>query len=503
MLKPILVDHRGNPLKPTVSYQFRRSTAKNTESLRGWLPQQLFSTDEESRERDVIVKRSIDLVNDDPHAAGIVDCNVNTIIGYGLRPIPQIAEGTLDFSHDAAKRLSSQMVNVYKIWAPNADSGRRMDIGGIQRLVNFSHLKYGEYFCLLRMIDRPDCRYKLACQVINPLRVKTPVDKINDPNIRDGIEIGADGETTHIWIKKSGTTGYSQLPDISSNFLRQSVRTGHRINVLHGFSAKDPEQVRGLPILTPAIKYFRNFSDLLNTELISNIVTSALSYFVEIADNPYDMASRFATDTETVYDSDNASRELRYQKVNPGQIMYGNSGEKIHMLNADRPGTTFDPFTKLLKKAISMACNNIPYPVLFHDVDGVNFAGFRSAMLEAWRIFTIERHMFGDRFCQPIFNMLQEEAWLLGDIEVDDFYNNMHIICKSDWRGMPKGDIEPVKAATTNKILRGMGVKTDEQIIFENGDGDFDSINRQLKVENDAKQKIGGIQKSDTGSADE
>jgi len=98
--------------------------------------------------------------------------------------------------------------------------------------------------------------YSLACQVIHPLRVKTPADKISDPAIKDGIELGAHGETTHIWIKKSDPTGI--LPDISKNFIRMPVKQGHRYNILHSFVCKEPEQVRGMPVFAAAMKYFRD-----------------------------------------------------------------------------------------------------------------------------------------------------------------------------------------------------------------------------------------------------
>ena len=57
--------------------------------------------------------------------------------------------------------------------------------------------------------------------------------------------------------------------------------------------------------------------------------------------------------------------------------------------------------------------------------------------------------------------------------------------------GAPKGDIEPVKAATANKLLKEMGVKTDSQIISENGDGDFASTVRQIAEEQKIRYDMG------------
>ena len=492
--KPVLYGPNGDAIRPTVSYSLRRDAAKKTGSLKNWNPQEVFSNQAEARERSDIVKRSVDLSNNDPHAAGIIDTFATTVIGSGLYPMPMIDANAMGIAQSSADRLESAMSAVFNRWAPFADAGQRMHFGHIQYLSKVSMMRYGEYFCLLPMIkdERPIRPYYLSCQLINPMRVKTPVDKSQDHNIRDGIEMGPYGEAKYIWIKKSATAGgLAYLPDVSSNFLRQPVRTGHRNNVLHGFVCKDPEQVRGMPILAPAIKFLRDFNDLLNAELVSNVVTAALSYFIEVADDPYNLAAKFSTDISRHTDYNGSPRTIRYEETYPGRIMYGNAGEKPHLLAANRPGTTFEPFTKTVKKSISMACNNIPYPVLFKDVEGVNHAGFRSAMLEAWRVFSMERIWHGRDFCQPIFTMLQEEAYLRDELRFRNFYYRMHEICRCDWRGAPKGDIEPIKAANANKILKEMGVKTDARIIAENGDGDFASTIRQLKEEKSARKAAG------------
>ena len=489
--KPVLFGPDGNVLRPTVSYSLRRDAAKKTGSLANWNPRNVFSTQVEARERADIVRRSVDLTNNDPHASGIVDNFATTVIGSGLAPMPVIDAVATGMEQSAADALEAAMRANYNRWAPFADAGQRMHFGQIQYLAKVSMMRYGEYFCLLPMLkeDRPARPYHLACQLINPMRVKTPVDLSQTKNIRDGIELGPYGEAQYIWIKKS--IGNTHAPDTSTNFLRQPVHTGHRINVLHGFVCKDPEQVRGMPILAPAIKFLRDFNDLLNAELVSNVVTAALSYFIEVADDPYNLASKFTTDISRHNDYDGKQRVTRYEETYPGRIMYGNSGEKPHLLAANRPGTTFEPFTKTIKKSIAMACNNIPYPVLFNDAEGVNHAGFRSAMLSAWRVFMMERTIFGRDFCHPINTMLQEEAYLRGDMQIPDFYERMHELCRCDWRGAPKGDIEPVKAATAYEKLKGMNVITDAQIIAEVGSGDFPSTVRQIAEEKAAKRSAG------------
>ena len=468
--KPLLYGPNGKPLAPSGRFTYRRDAAKNVGSFRNWRPQAVFSNQVEALEREAIVARSIDLSNNDPHAAGIIDNFAATVIGAGLVPDPVVDRDALpDVSKEQSRRIQSQMRSVYNRWAPSADAGLRMHAGHIQYLEKLSLMRYGEFFKLLPMIDAPERHYWLACQLIHPQRVKTPMDQVGNPKIRDGIELGAYGQPVAVWIKKSGDS-VMPLPDVAANFLRVPMRRGHRVNVIHGFVCKEPEQVRGWPFLAPAMKYLRDLNDLLNAELVSNVVTAALTYFIETTGDPYQLGAGLTTHTDTYADADGGTRTQRYQETYPGAILYGAAGEKPHMLAANRPGTTFEPFVKTVKKSISMVAG-IPYVVNFKDVENTNFAGFRSAMLDAWRVFEADRMFHARVSCQPTFEMLMEEAWLRGEIDYpNDFYRRRAAWTGAEWRGAPKGDIEPVKAAQADDILvNTLKVKTRTQAAIERG----------------------------------
>jgi capsid protein len=112
----------------------------------------------------------------------------------------------------------------------------------------------------------------------------------------------------------------------------------------------------------------------------------------------------------------------------------------------------------------------IPYPVIFKDLDGVTFAGFRSAMLEAWRTYMFFRNRIARGPCQRIYTMLMEEAWLRGNLtRVDPFYPRMGSLCACDWVGPPKGDIEPFKAAQADIQEIGATLNSRQRAAAERG----------------------------------
>lgn len=476
--KPILYGPDNRPLidnQPLTMgvMGFVRDAAKRTGSMANWIPRRFFNHDQVAREREDIIARSINLVNDDPHAAGIIDALATTIIGAGLHPHPSPDPDALGISKDQAKKIRAEEKAIYKAWAPTADASGRMTDGEIQHLKCRCLFGFGESLEIIHMKFGGGRPYMLCSQVINPLRLKTPTDKRSDGNIRDGVEIGKYGEPIAYWIKKVDNSG-RYLADSSKNFVRIPTKKGHRWLVLHDFVTKDPEQFRGYPLLSPAMRFFRDFADLMGAELMSNVITAAMSVFVE-ADNSGTIADAFTNTT-------NYPGEDRMQEISPGEIWYGATGEKPHLLSADRPGTTFEPFTKLLKKSIAMA-TGIPYPVLFKDIDGVSFAGFRSAMLEAWRVYDYHRKRIGQKDCQKKFNMLMEEAFLIGELSASAFYRDMHKLTACEWIGAPKGDIEPYKAIKSDVEKFKARVKPLERIIIEDGGAGLIEVANQIEDE--------------------
>lgn len=470
--RPLILGPDGRPAPPTKSafYQFERRSAGRKGSLKTWIPRQL-DTNQAAYEREKIAERAIDLVNNDPSASGVVDAFANTVVGPGLLPHPVLDGDILGISKEQATAIENRQKWVFRRWSPNADTAGRMSFAGIAFLAIRQLIQFGEFFFALPMVSDPLRPYLLSVQAIHPLRVRTPVDLLNRADIKDGVEMDSNGAPRAYWVKKASVGVYSN--DISTNYQRISARSGHRFRMLHCFITKDPEQVRGVSVFSPAMKMFKDLSDYLDAELVSNIVTAAFSLFIETGAgaDPYTAAANYANISETAYKADGTTYEDRYEELQPGAIMYGNANEKPHVISAQRPGSTFQPFVKLIAKSVSMACG-VPYPVLFKDFDGMNYASYRSAMLEAWRVFQTQRRFIGQSFCGPVWRMLLEESFLRGEFDgfgFSDFYSNIFEFSTAEWIGPPKGQIEPVKEVQADIIAIKNNLKTREETALEQG----------------------------------
>lgn len=492
---PVLYGPDNRPLAPARIHYAKRA-ASDAGSMRNWRPRQLNSDEAIIRQREKIQSRIQDLVGSDPHAAGVVNSFPTSVIGSGLTPYPTIDNDTLGISAAQAEAIERQQRLIDARFWPHADAGGRMHFGMIQFLWEKSLVQYGESLTLVHMRRRPGARYQLCLRPLNPMRIRTPRDKRKNGRIVDGVELDRYFTPAALWIKKNEPGRV--LTDIADNFVRVPVRRGHRWLALHDFITDNPEEFRGTSPLAACIKGFKDLSDFLNAELVSNVVTAAFSLFIELqsGQNPLTQANNLASFYDAQPGAEAAAEQRdRYQELTPGSIMYGNLGEKPHPIAANRPGATFEPFVREIKKAFAHGLN-IPYPVLFKDADGVSHAGFRSAMLEAWRVYTFRREHHGAGNCHKVRKMLMEEAHLSGDLTIPGgttrFYKDLDAFCQARWFGPPKGDIEPYKQAKANFLEWDYNTKTLERIILESGGGNPAATIRQAQKEKAELAAAGG-----------
>ena len=119
----------------------------------------------------------------------------------------------------------------------------------------------------------------------------------------------------------------------------------------------------------------------------------------------------------------------------------------------------------------------------------MSYASYRSAMLEAWRVFRARRKWLGESLCQPLYRMLIEEAWLRNEIQAQDFYRDMYRLTGAEWIGPPKGQIEPIKEVQADVLAVDNNFKTLEEVLLEQG-RDLNSTLKQIEVEKDLQKDL-------------
>ena len=452
----------------------------------------------EGQERELIATRAQDMVANDSHAASVIEgMNIN-VVGTGIHPQSRPNAKVLGWTEKQAREFQAQAEWVWSLWAngKECDARGRLPFWAMQFQSVWSLLVNGEFFRIPIMIDEPGRTFSLALQSITPLRCCTPSDLIHDKNIRDGIKLGKYGQPDGYYIFSPpeelqddwASVAYTSQPSMYFKYI--PARLGHRPGMFHVFIAKEDEQVRGVSVLAPAMKFFRDLSDYLDYELVGAIVAASFPVFIE-TNNPIETAQYYQSEDE-------ADEKTYYGEVAPGQIMYGNPGEKPHILEANRPGNTFDSFVERILRAVGAAVG-MPYEIVAKDFSKTNYSSARAALLEAWRVFRVYQKWLVDMFCQPVWEMVLEEAWLRGLITLPkgspDWYDAMPAYTRATWIPPRRGHVDPIKEMRANTDGLKNNILTLADIVAENG-GDWETVLEQKARERQKMQELGLLEDS-------
>lgn len=420
----------------------KRGAAAKEGTLRNWNPNRINAA-LEARQREDVVYRALDLEANDPHVNGLVESMSINTVGSGFTAQSRIRADQLTLSEDKITELQKQMEWNWAVWSKEADVREKDHFNDLLAVADRSMLVRGEYLIIPQLVKRPHRTFSFALRAVDPLRLKTPTDLIKREDIIDGIEVDGDGFPKAYWVRR----GNAKPTDGSSkSFVRIPAYNGHRKNVFHGYITKDPEQWRGYVFFAPAMKFFRDLSDHLDAELVSNIVTSAAALFIASPEPSAAVVAAMGGDVASLY-----SNEL-YEEVIPGQTIYGAPGQKPEVLEHNRPGNNFVPFVDTILRAAS-TCAGIPYEVAAKRYGEMNYSSARAALLDAWRVFGFRQSHLMRHLCQPCWEAVQEEAYLNNLLDMPEFYLRRHAYLKTEWLPQARGYVDPVKEVQSD-ILR-------------------------------------------------
>lgn len=457
-----------------------RTGAGTKGTLGNWLVKRL-NRFGEGYEREKITDRAEDLIANNSHAASIADSMPTNIVGgAGLLPQSKPAYKALGISEEQAREVADQAEWAFYQWSRESDAEGIMQFADQQWQVVRSFFGRGEFIALPVYPKDSNRTFGLAIQTIDSRRLRTPYNLASDSSIRDGIRMGQHG-TRQTYFIADPDDGNLTVNLNSSKFAQIKPRRGHLPNIFHGFHAKEAEQVRGVSILAPAIKTFRDFDDYFDFELVGAILAASFPVFIEtpLGENPEQWAGETDPDGK------------RIKEVDPGSVMYGNIGQKPHIMKGDRPGNSFPIFVETLLRAVGAAAG-LPYEIVAKDFSKTNYSSARAALLEAWRLFNQYQQWLVRHFTQPIWEMVFEEAWLMGMIKLPagspDFYKARALWTNATWTPPKRGWIDPVKEVAAGKEALISNMTTMSDWYAEQGrdwEEELRQIARERKVMND------------------
>jgi len=372
-------------------------------------------------------ERSRDLIRNDAIASGGIETIITNVIGSGIKIQSRIDKETLKINEDFASQLQKQFEKIWQRWVPYADAGKRLDFYEIEELEERSRFANGEAIIIpLRIKDR-NRPYSLALQSIESDRLSTPSGLRSDKRIRSGVKIGKYGQPIEYWIKKThpGDWIYSRSSGNGvDSYIRYPARDKFGVKkIYHLYHVLRSGQTRGEPFFAPVINLFKDRFEYMEAELVAARVAACIGLIIK-----KDNAMGAGVARKTRIDSDNR----RIEEISPAMVEYLEPGEDIKSFEPNRPGGTFSPFIERVLRDIASGLN-IPYEILSKDFSKSNYSNTRAALIEARRFFRKQQRFVADKFGQPVFELLIEEAYLKGELPILDFYQNRWAYVRSRW----------------------------------------------------------------------
>ena len=448
-----------------------------------WLPGGGSADQDLLSELPALRERSRDLNRNNGDAAGITTTMTTNVIGTGIKPQSRVDRESLGIDDKTAEEFQKRAERTWQRWLPYADSTERMNFYEIQHLVDRQILESGEVILLPLRLKNKNRPYMLATEVIEADRLATPSDKRSDKSIRDGVEIGERGQPVAYWIRKThpGDLSLGYRTPNSDKFTRIPAKNKlGMLNILHLYWILRPGQTRGVPFFAPIMTRFKDMAEYMEATLVTARIAACFSIFIQKTD-PLSGTSFVGNKTD--------ERGQKIEYLEPGKILYGANGETVSGIKPEQPTGTFEPFVERMLRSMGAALG-LPYELVAKDFSKTNYSSARAALLEARRYFKTRQEWLSGRLCQPIWEMVLEEAYLKGELPVNNFYEKRLDWTRARWITPGWAWVDPLKEVKASKEAVASNLSTLADELASQGK-DVDEVLEQRAREEKKRKSLG------------
>lgn len=403
-------------------------------------------------------ERSRDLERNNVYARKAVSEMTNCIVGTGITPYASTGIDSLD----------AEVMAAFESWSESCDADGQLDFYGLQQLMIRTMNLSGEVLIRFRQ-RRPEDGLKipLQLQVMEPDHLDT--DKTEPTvggTIINGVEFDLLGRRVAYWL-------FPQHPG-DAHLTRDSFRRTQSVKVpaseiVHLYRKERPSQVRGVPMLTPAITKLRDFDDFQEAELVRKKIEACVVAFVSSPDG-LDAPPIGARST----DSQSGNR---WEEFQPGMVQYGRQGEDVKFFSPSAVGG-YGEYVAQNKRDIAAGLE-MTYEQLSADLSTVNYSSYRAGQLSFRAgVDSFRWNVFMPMALRPIWRRFIDTAFLAGEISTPAY--------RVTWSPPAWGSVEPQKDADAIVSQIRSGLMTYEQAVLEYGFdprrqlSDIERINKML-----------------------
>ncbi len=426
--------------------------------------------------------RSRDLRRNVPIAAGAANTTIANVVGDGLQLQSSVNHSMLGIDQDRAREIEEAIEREYSLFAASIDFTGVQHFSDMQATLLGSILESGDVALIRRFRNNAGAVYSTRLQMMEADLMSNPGRRADTSKLIAGVQLNADGRPIAYHFANRHPDDFSASAKKALKWRRVPARfRDGRPIVLHCFERQRPGQTRGVPFLATVIEQLKQFERYTDAEIDAAVINAFFALFIESPD----------AGGETSLVGENVPGEEDQIKLEAGAIHGLGPGEVANMVSPGRPNPNFAAFVEAFLQQIGVALD-LPHELLVKHFTA-SYSASRAALEMAWQSFRRRRAGMARQICQPVYEMMLEEAVTLGRLDLDGFFDDPIIRAawsRAEWIGPVRMSLDPLKEAKADEVDMGLGVKTRRQICTERTGGDWkakaEQQGREMQVRKDA-----------------
>lgn len=424
--------------------------------LSAWQPTDQTINSIMAAQGELLRRRTRSAMRNNPYAAAAGDSFVGNLIGTGIKPSSLMKD---------RPELREDLMELWADWCLQCDADGVQDFYGMQSVVATALFEAGECFVRFRP-RREEDGYVIPLQLqlleseMCPFSLNRRAD--NGNYIMNGVEFDFRGKRVAYYFYQFHPGDQLIEPDsLPSEYVRVPAE-----EVMHVFKVKRPGQVRGVPLMTPALvrMFFLDTYD--DAELERKKTAAMYAGFVTSPEPEGVIPGNINEDGTPAEDVDGAALAT----LEPGMMQQLLPGEDVKFSQPADVGGSYELFQYRQQLAIFAACG-VPYTLASGDLKRANYSSLRGAIVEYRR--KLEQLQFNSivfQMCAPVWQRFVQLAVLTGalDVSARDFLQDRSI-ARARWIPPRYEWVDPLKDRQAEKLAVDAGFKSRSDVVEEEG----------------------------------
>ncbi len=448
---------------------------------------ELNNLDDDLRAKDKIEARVQDLYRNDALTRGLIEKQVDTVIGskVAIQAMPDYAY--LGAQRDEVMRWQALAESEFHRYAYSPENwisaDRSMDFTQLLRCAERTRIMTGEMFVSREWRVSP-IGYNTCFNPFSPNRVKTPKQNNIDGRIFHGIEFDEYGSSVAFHIEEARLNqkrnfGLKEIKRVSK------YSAFNWLQVFHLYEPLLPEYPRGISRMAAVLLPMKQMARYKEADLDKNIIAANYVMAITSDEDPESVADMLAGVGSAQSSLDAALGSVssglppeierqrqeilshisqRFVELRGGHLLHLFKGEEAKIMQAPVASQTSADYAKGYARDISNGMG-ISYELGSGDFDGVSFAGGQMSLGIYEHGANIQRQLYAYKLAKLMYRSWLDEAMTTGKLPLiadKPYFQNREAYANCEVTGAKRVHVDPVKSANSNakKLASGYESRT-------------------------------------------